>query len=321
MTRNSMIAAAAGALGGILLVAAWQGSVFGILLGLVFSSVPLMMTVFGFGITFLPVAVAGGAVAVTVLTGSFALTAFYLVFDGLPVAILARIGLAAERLAVAAPAGTIPRLGGLAIGLPVVWLVIAAVALMGTGFVMFPAGPNGLEAGLIERLDQLVTESGVLRDVPDTARAALVKTMARVMPGAAAWNWSFRAIASAVVGQALLARDRFARWPTPAYRTLAVPGWYVGGFWVATIAALLAPGDIGLIVANAAVVMSLPLVLQGLAVVHCAAARFGFGRMALAAFYGVSLVVAGPALVLIVTLGVMEHFSQMRRRMMAQNGG
>ena len=68
--------------------------------------------------------------------------------------------------------------------------------------------------------------------------------------------------------------------------------------------------------------MSLPLVLQGLAVVHCAAARFGFGRMALAAFYGVAFVTLGPALVLIVTLGVMEHFSQMRRRMAAvHNGG
>ena len=40
MTRNALwSAAAAGALGGMLLVAAWQGSVFGILLlGLVFSS-------------------------------------------------------------------------------------------------------------------------------------------------------------------------------------------------------------------------------------------------------------------------------------------
>jgi len=161
----------------------------------------------------------------------------------------------------------------------------------------------------------------MLRELPDAARATLVKTMAQVMPGAAAWNWSFRAIVSAVVGQALLARDGFARWPTPAYRTLAVPGWYVVGFWVVAVAALLAPGDVGYLAGNAAGVLSLPLVLQGLAVVHCAAARFGFGRVALAVFYGVALVMLGPALVLIVTLGVMEHFSQMRRRMAAAHNG
>ena len=112
-----------------------------------------------------------------------------------------------------------------------VWLTIAAVGLMAAGLALFPAGPNGLEAGLIARIGQLVTESGVLHDLPEATRAALVKTTARLMPGAAAWNWSFRAIASAVVGQALLARDGFARWPTPAYRTLAVPGWYGRGFW------------------------------------------------------------------------------------------
>jgi len=322
MKRNSMIAAAAGALSGILLVAAWQGSVFGVVLGLVFSPLPLAMTALGFGLSYLPVAVVSGAMAVAVLTGSVALAAIYLVFDGLPVAILARAGLAAERVtrAVTPPEEAAP-VSGQAIGIPIVCLTIAAVALMATGLAMFPAGPDGLEAGLIARLDRLVTESGMLHDLPDAARATLVKTMVRVLPGAAAWNWSFRALMSVVVGQALLARDGFARWPTPAYRSLAVPGWYVGSFWVATIAAMVASGDTGFIIANAAMVMSLPLVLQGLAVVHCAAARFGLSRMALIAFYGVALVAAGPALVLIVALGMMEHFSQMRRRMAAHNGG
>src|SRR6202007_1575262 len=97
MTRNTMVAAAAGALGGMLLVAAWHGSLFGVLLGLVFSPLPLAMTAFGLGLAFLPIAVVAGAVTVTVLTGSVVLGAFYLVFDAAPLVILARIGIAAEQ--------------------------------------------------------------------------------------------------------------------------------------------------------------------------------------------------------------------------------
>jgi hypothetical protein len=319
MTRNTMIAVAAGVLGGMLLVAAWHGSFFGVLLGLVFSPLPLAMTAFGLGLAFLPIAVVAGVVTVTVVTGSVVLGAFYLVFDAAPLLILARIGVAADR-AVAAGIPD-PVLGGRTIAIPVVVLVIVAAALAATGLAMFPAGPDGIEAGMVARVGQLVKESGRLNELPETARAAFVSTLVRVMPGAAAWNWCFRALASAAVGQALLARDGFNRWPTPAYRTLAVPGWYVGVFWLAVVAGWLAPGDIGFVVANVAIVMSLPLILQGLAVVHCAAARFGYGRFALVGFYVVTLAIAGPALVLIVALGVMEHFSQLRRRMAVPNGG
>ena len=58
--------------------------VVGVLLGLVFSPLPLAMVAFGLGLAFLPIAVVAGAVTVTVLTGSVVLGAFYLVFDAAP---------------------------------------------------------------------------------------------------------------------------------------------------------------------------------------------------------------------------------------------
>ena len=322
MKRDSAIAAAAGILGGVLLVAAWHGSVLGIILGMMFSPLPMAMTVFGLGLAYLPVAIVGGAMAVAVLTGSVALAAFYLAFDAVPIVVLARMGLAAERQRISSVPGTAQRLEGQAIAIPVVALTMMAAAIMGVGLASYSAGSGGLEASLAARLTQMADESGMLRELPEAARKSMLEAVARVLPGAAAWNWSVRALASAVIGQALLTREGLARWPTPAYRTIAVPGWYVGVFWVAVVAAWLTPGDAGFIIANGAMVLCLPLVLQGLAVVHCAAARFGFGRLALIAFYGLSLVAAGPAIVLVVTLGVMEHFSQMRRRMdAARNGG
>jgi len=201
-------------------------------------------------------------------------------------------------------------------------LAFAAVLAMAAGLVTFPSGPDGLEAALRDRLTELLAQMPTTSG-KEEAKAALAQGLARILPGAAAWNWAFRALISAVLAQRFLARDGFARWPTPAYREIVVPGWYVGVFWVAAIAAWLIPGDTGFIVANAVAALSLPLVLQGLAVVHTAAAAFGYGRMALVAFYGVALVVAGAVIALVVMLGVMEHFFQIRARLWSRtrNGG
>ena len=317
MRKQSLVAVAAGVLGALLLVAAWRGSYLGLVLGMMFSPLPLAMAALGLGLPALPLAIVGGAVTVAVLTDSFALTALYLVIDAAPVAILTRIGLVAEKQALGVPeetSGSPAPLGGAVLGIAVVGLALTAVLAMVAGLAAFPAGPDGLEAGLREQLGELMTQIQTARGGAEVATDAMAKAMARVLPGAAAWNWAFRALISTVLAQNFLARDGFARWPTPAYRTLAVPGWYIGVFWVAAIAAWVAPGDAGFIVANAVAAMSLPLVLQGLAVVHTAIAWFGYGRLALIAFYCVALVAAGAAVALIVMLGVAEHFLQIRAR-------
>jgi uncharacterized protein YybS (DUF2232 family) len=242
------------------------------------------------------------------------------VVDAVPVAILTRVFAAAEpRGRDVAPAVV----GGLVLGFAAVALAFTAVMLMAVGLTTLPAGPEGLEAILRNRLHELVAEVQAAGGAGNLAPDAAVAAVARILPGAAAWNWAFRALISAVIAQSLLARDGFARWPTPAYRTLAVPGWYIGVFWAAALAGWLAPGDAGYIAANAAIVLSLPLVLQGLAVVHVAIAQFGLGRMALIVFYGVALVALGAAFALIVILGVMEHFLQLRARLMrrSRDGG
>ena len=312
MRRELLIAVAAGALGAMLLVAAWRSSVFGVLLGLMFSPIPLAMTALGLGLPYLSLAALSGMITVVVLTDSIALAALYALVDVAPTAILARMGPAIAKVPE-------PDKGRL-LGVAVATLVIAAVLLMVTVLANVPPGTEGIEATLRGRLQQLVAEVGAARggmDAPET----MVAAMARILPGAAAWNWAFRALVSVVLAQALLARDGFARWPTPAYRTIAVPGWYLGVFWVAGVAGWLASGDAGFVATNVAICLSLPLLLQGLAVVHVAMAAFGLGRGALVAFYGFALVAAGAAFALIVVVGVMEHFLQMRNRTMRPRDG
>jgi hypothetical protein len=314
MRREILLAVAAGALGGMLLVAAWHQSFFGVMLGLMFSSMPLAMTLLGLGPAYLPLAVMSGSVTVMVMTGSFVLAALYVVIDAAPIVILSRIGWGWEKQAATGGASP-PPAEGRGLGLAVVSLALAAVALMATGLLTVSTGTDGLEATLRTQLQELTAQIPMAGAGSGVDRNTLVAAMARILPSAAAWNWAFRAMLSAALGQMLLARDGFARWPAPAYRTIAVPGWYIGVFWLAAVAGGLAPGDAGFIAVNAAMVLALPLVLQGLAVVHVAIARLGYGRSALIAFYCVALVAAGAAIALIVILGVMEHFLQMRVRL------
>src|SRR5262249_51845585 len=122
MRREALIAVAAGALGAMLLVAAWRGSVFGVLLGLMFSTMPLAMTALGLGLPYLPLGVMSGLVTVTVLTDSVVLAILYVVVDAAPVAILTRVGPALDRAAEPDK--------GRVLGIATAMLAIAAVALM-----------------------------------------------------------------------------------------------------------------------------------------------------------------------------------------------
>ncbi|MHB1204408.1 MAG: DUF2232 domain-containing protein [Rhodospirillaceae bacterium] len=312
MTRPSMLAVGAGALGAALLVAFFKGSILGVLFGAILSPLPLAMAALGLGSIFLPVAVMSGAVTVMVLTGSFMLAAIYLVVDAAPVAVIARF--------VRAPEGTQTATGE-TIGKAVAFMAVAAVVLLAAG--LFGMAQDATEAGGIEalmrtRLDEMMAAvpAGASAGGVDLAatRTELVRKLAGVLPGAAAWNWSLRALVSAVLGQLMLKRLGLALVTTPAYRRFAVPTWSLLLFGGAAGLALILKGDAGFIAGNAAVALCLLPVLQGLAVVHCMAGRLKYPRIALAGFYVFALRFPAVFLIGLVTVGVVEHFFQLRAR-------
>jgi len=151
VTRTSAIAVVAGALGAALLIAALRQSFLGILLGAMLSPLPLAMTAFGLGGAFLPVAVVGGAVTVMVLSGSAALAVVYLVVDAAPAVVLSRLGLAAAKAD--------PNTGasGQALARMVCGLALGAVVVVVGGLFLLPIGPDGIEAAVRARLDEVLT--------------------------------------------------------------------------------------------------------------------------------------------------------------------
>ncbi len=332
MTRPSSIAVVAGALGALLLVAALRQSVLGVMVGSMLSPLPLAMVVFSLGSAYLPVAVVSGVVTVAVMTGSFPLAGMYLAVDAAPVAILSRLGLAALTAA-GKP------VSGAAVGRTVCWLVLVAFAAMVVALAMMAAGTEGtgIEATLRARLNEMMPAVPAAATAPEAlsqaptvtgagldfaaARAEMVRAMAGLLPGVAAWDWCLRAILSAGLGQMMLMKMNLALWPTPAYRGFAAPQWFFALFGATAVAAAVLKDDAGFIAGNAAAILSLPLVLQGLAVVHSAAARVKHRLAWLAGFYVLALVTAGISSVMLVGLGVMDNFLQIRVRYLAPRTG
>lgn len=315
MNRSVLWAAAAGAFGATLMVAALQGSVFGVAFGLLFSSLPLAMVVLGLGPAVLPVAVMSGAVTVTVLTGSFVGPVIYFLNDVLPVAFL-------TRLIRTPPGSSVTR--SVVIGRSVTFLGLLAAVLVSVILVALPIGPEGLEATLKNEIEKALSEV-VQRATADPARVAAaletLKSTAVFLPGAAGWNWCLRAIASAAVAQAILTRMSLALDVTPAYRQMVVPGWFLVVFWATILIGWLVSGDVGFIAKNAAGVLCLPLVMQGLALVHCALGRKGNAGFWLVGFYMLAVSTATVSFAILVGVGVADHFLKLRERMAAPPQG
>jgi len=315
VNRVVLLATAAGAFGATLLVAAMQGSVLGVAFGLLLSPLPLAMAVLGLGPAALPVAVLSGAVTVTVLTGSFVGPVIYVLNDVAPVALL-------TRLARRAPGG--PQTDGTRVGRAVTWLGIAAAVLMAAALLAVPIGADGLEATLRGAIEKALSEVAA-QATADPARVAAametLKATAVFLPGAAGWNWCLRALASAALAQAILTRMDRALEPTPAYRRMTVPGWFFAVFWAAILIGWLAPGDAGFIAKNAAGVLCLPVVLQGLAVVHSALGRLTNAGLWLAGFYVLAVATATVSFAVLVGIGVADHFLKLRERVAAPPQG
>lgn len=311
MTRASAIAVVAGALSGALLVAALRQSFLGVFLGAMLSPLPLAAAAFGLGGTFLPVAVVGGAVAVAVLSGSFALAAVYLVIDAVPIVVLSRLGLSSAKADPGVGAS------GAQVARTVCLLALGAVIVVVGGLFLLPTGPDGIEAAVRLRLDEVLSavpmNPGASAELAQS-RAEIIQAMAAVLPGAVGWNWCLRALISAALAQTVLKRMGLALWPTPAYRGFEVQRWFFLLFAGVTVAALGLSGDASFVAGNAAAVLSLPLLLQGLAVAHSGAGAVRQGPVLLVLFYIVTLITVPASFVLLIGLAVADHFLQLRAR-------
>lgn len=204
------------------------------------------------------------------------------------------------------------------------------LALLGTGMVLaaaFPAGSGlsgsmdtgqGLEALIIEHLDG--TFAVMLPSLPDSNRETIVGLMAPIFPGVMGVIWVAMTILNGSLAQAILVRLERNLRPTPSFAGLTLPDWASWPLVGAAALALVGSGEVEYLARNAAIILSIPFFMLGLAVVHTLIRRMGLPGIVLTGFYLILLVFSGASL-LIAGIGIVEQWVGLRRRLTGPGNG
>lgn len=305
MPRSLLIAVAAGVLSAVMLVSAAVVPVAGFLVGQV-SPVPLMIVALTMGPV--PALVAGLSGLVALLVGGpLPLALAFAVSDLVPTALVALLALRHRPSSPEAgkmewyPPGRL--LGALA--------ATGAVVLLGLALFAEAAG-NGLQAQLRDGLNSVL--SAMAPQATEAERSAVVDTWLPVLPGGVLASWLFRAALSAVIAQWAATRMGRALRPTPRYAEMTLPDWFLPLPAGAVVAGWLLPGDAGWLAGNAALVLAVPYLAQGLTVIHAAVRLTRNPRAWLTAFYVLFLFASGLAVIAMIGLGLVDHVTRLRRR-------
>lgn len=305
MSRDLGLSIVAGVASALVYLSVLTGGGLGAVLAYLMP-LPLVMIGFswGFGRTLLG---CGLGLAVVVATASsaapvFAITAL------LPAIILVRLGLRYRPLA----AGGVEWYSA---GSLLAWLSAAAVGLMALGAWQV----LGKGAGFEEEARRCV--SGILDQMGPVGSAEIhdsaVALWSALFPAMLGTAWLVMAVLNGMLAQWTVVKAGHALRPAPAYAALELPGWTLAALAVAVVTGLTAGGDVGYLGRNAAVILVLPQMFAGLAVVHQTLRRRSNAGMMLAAFYVAFFVLFGWAQVAVAGLGLVRHWTRLRRRQVA----
>jgi hypothetical protein len=194
-------------------------------------------------------------------------------------------------------------------GLLLTQLTLLAGAGVILAFLLLGSEPGGLPGFIEAHLREGLTDLGLLDESspsPDLAR------LAAVIPGFTASSSLLMVMINFMLAQLLAVRAGWARRPTPNFDRLELPGWLWPGVAVAA-ALVLAGGIIGDLGWSLLIVLVVPYLFLGLALVHVVVRRWSRPGLALAAIYGAMILLGWPIL-LVLLLGFVEDWAHLRRR-------
>ena len=194
-------------------------------------------------------------------------------------------------------------------GLLLTQLTLLAGAGVILAFLLLGSEPGGLPGFIEAHLREGLTDLGLLDESspsPDLAR------LAAVIPGFTASSSLLMVMINFMVAQLLAMRAGWARRPTPNFDRLELPGWLWPGVAVAAVL-VLAGGIIGDLGWSLLIVLVVPYLFLGLALVHVVVRRWSRPGLALAAIYGAMILLGWPIL-LVLLLGFVEDWAHLRRR-------
>ena len=194
-------------------------------------------------------------------------------------------------------------------GLLLTQLTLLAGAGVILAFLLLGSEPGGLPGFIEAHLREGLIGLGLLDESapsPDLAR------LAAVIPGFTASSSLLMVMINFMLAQLLAVRAGWARRPTPNFDRLELPGWLWPGIAVAAVL-VLAGGIIGDLGWSLLIVLVVPYLFLGLALVHVVVRRWSRPGLALAAIYGAMILLGWPIL-LVLLLGFVEDWAHLRRR-------
>lgn len=195
-------------------------------------------------------------------------------------------------------------------GLIVTVLAVAACALTISGVTLVAKG-GGIEEEAAGYVSRFLDQSAPM--VPAELRANAVALWSALFPAMAGSAWLIMAVVNGLFAQWVVTKAGHARRPSPRYRQMTLPYWSLAVLGLAVAAGVVAEGDIAYLARNATVVLLWPQVLSGLAYLHETLEGRPHAGVMLALFYVVFFVVFGWALIAVAGLGLVRHWTRLRR--------
>ncbi len=274
----------------------------GMVLAAYFVQLPLLFVGLSLGLAASAIAV-GGAILICGLLAGVIGTGLFVLVQAVPAMVVIRQSLLARqangRLEWYPPGSVLAQLTAL-----------AALAIT-AAFVLLLGRPGGLEGVIADYLSAALTELGVPA-VGVTAGSEPGRWMF-LLPGLMAASWLVMVVVNGVLAQALAVRLGWNRRPTPALSELELPGWLWPTIGIAGLLAVTGDGGPGFLGRALLIVLVVPYVFLGLAVVHATVRRWPHRRVALAVCYGGIMLLGWPILVVLL-LGFVEDWAHVRQR-------
>ncbi len=311
MGKNTLLAVGGGGLSAAASLMALLGSPFGVVAAYV-APLPILLVGLALGSNAAGIAASAGLVVVAVVAGGVA-AGVYSGMHALPSWLVVHQALL-RRPVTAAGAGD----GWYPIGLLVAVMTLLG-AFVSSSTAVAGGDGDGIEAAITSILEGVMEIAAPGFDVEQ--RQMLVGSLAPVFVGFSALTWLAMILLNAVAAQTILTRRGVAIRPTPKWSALSLPDWL--GWVLAAVAAigLLASGDAGYLARNAALVLSAPYFLLGLAIVHGMAHRGRSPGLVLVLFYMLLGVFFALAAAVVALIGMISAWSGWRPADGGASGG
>jgi Predicted membrane protein (DUF2232) len=191
-------------------------------------------------------------------------------------------------------------------------LSLAAMAAALLFLMWLGTGAGGI-MGVFDRFVEAFP-SDLPSDGPIAQAHALMMRWAHWLPGIVTASWVLMTVLNAMLAQMLAVRSGLARRPTPDIVSVQIPSWCVLPLAAAVPIVIFATGWLTFAGIVVLMLLSIPYLFQGLAVLHALSRRHAPSRVPIVGFYVLLVVFSWPLVLLVVLLGLAEEWTGLRRR-------